>query len=79
MRPSVFDVDDRYHEYDFHAETRGMKYENISKLVSAMERTFEAQGSVHFTRLESRWLDRSTVIYGYPMDSSSRSKGLYTA
>ena len=49
MRPSVFNGDDRYHEYDFHAETRGMKYENISKLISAMERTFEAQGSVHFT------------------------------
>ncbi|KAJ7097797.1 SacI homology domain-containing protein [Mycena belliarum] len=33
-----------YHEYDFHTETKGMKYENISKLIDAMERTFEHQG-----------------------------------
>ncbi|KAJ7510013.1 SacI homology domain-containing protein [Mycena galericulata] len=33
-----------YHEYDFHTETKGMKYENISKLIDAMERTFEKQG-----------------------------------
>ncbi|CAE6426462.1 unnamed protein product, partial [Rhizoctonia solani] len=30
--------------FDFHAETKGMKYENISKLVDQLERTFEAQG-----------------------------------
>ncbi|KAK7467319.1 hypothetical protein VKT23_004376 [Stygiomarasmius scandens] len=33
-----------YHDYDFHVETRGMKYENISKLVDRMEKTFESQG-----------------------------------
>ncbi|KAG8763421.1 hypothetical protein FRC11_004032 [Ceratobasidium sp. 423] len=31
-------------DFDFHAETKGMKYENISKLVDQLERTFEAQG-----------------------------------
>ncbi|KAL1677413.1 SacI homology domain-containing protein [Schizophyllum commune] len=36
--------DVHYHEYDFHAETKGMKYENISKLITALERTFEQQG-----------------------------------
>ncbi|CEL51652.1 Phosphatidylinositide phosphatase SAC2 OS=Danio rerio GN=inpp5f PE=3 SV=1 [Rhizoctonia solani AG-1 IB] len=30
--------------FDFHAETKGMKYENISKLIDQLERTFEAQG-----------------------------------
>ncbi|KAJ7709765.1 SacI homology domain-containing protein [Mycena rosella] len=38
------DKDAVYHEYDFHTETKGMKYENISKLIDAMERTFEHQG-----------------------------------
>ncbi len=37
----------QYNEYDFHVETKGMKYENISKLIERMERTFEGQGSVH--------------------------------
>ncbi|ESK89839.1 hypothetical protein Moror_824 [Moniliophthora roreri MCA 2997] len=36
--------DAQYHEYDFHTETRGMKYENISKLIQAMEKTFDHQG-----------------------------------
>ncbi|EGN95512.1 hypothetical protein SERLA73DRAFT_113095 [Serpula lacrymans var. lacrymans S7.3] len=36
--------DARYCEYDFHNETKGMKYENISKLVDNMERVFESQG-----------------------------------
>ncbi|KAI0748534.1 SacI homology domain-containing protein [Daedaleopsis nitida] len=36
--------DVKYHAYDFHAETRGMKYENISKLIDTVERTFESQG-----------------------------------
>ncbi|KAF9053929.1 hypothetical protein BDZ89DRAFT_1153595 [Hymenopellis radicata] len=34
----------QYNEYDFHVETKGMKYENISKLIERMERTFEGQG-----------------------------------
>ncbi|KAJ6547710.1 SacI homology domain-containing protein [Mycena capillaripes] len=38
------DKDAVYHEYDFHTETKGMKYENISKLLDTMERTFEHQG-----------------------------------
>ncbi|KAF9513128.1 hypothetical protein BS47DRAFT_1329854, partial [Hydnum rufescens UP504] len=36
--------DTSYHEFDFHKECRGMKYENISKLVSALDRSFSAQG-----------------------------------
>ncbi|KAI1794623.1 SacI homology domain-containing protein [Ganoderma leucocontextum] len=36
--------DTKYYAYDFHAETKGMKYENISKLVETVERTFESQG-----------------------------------
>ncbi|KAI0362423.1 hypothetical protein OH77DRAFT_1467127 [Trametes cingulata] len=36
--------DVKYHAYDFHAETKGMKYENISKLIDELERTFESQG-----------------------------------
>ncbi|KAF9265526.1 hypothetical protein L218DRAFT_957123 [Marasmius fiardii PR-910] len=38
------DKDANYHEYDFHTETRGMKYENISKLIDALEKTFDHQG-----------------------------------
>ncbi|CCM00021.1 uncharacterized protein FIBRA_02047 [Fibroporia radiculosa] len=33
-----------YIAYDFHSETKGMKYENISKLINQLERTFENQG-----------------------------------
>ncbi|KAI0664663.1 SacI homology domain-containing protein [Cubamyces menziesii] len=36
--------DVKYVAYDFHAETKGMKYENISKLIEELERTFESQG-----------------------------------
>ncbi|KAF8912099.1 SacI homology domain-containing protein [Gymnopilus junonius] len=36
--------DAQYCEYDFHTETKGMKYENISTLIGSMERTFETQG-----------------------------------
>ncbi|KAH0583578.1 hypothetical protein H2248_009201 [Termitomyces sp. 'cryptogamus'] len=36
--------DARYHEYDFHEETKGMKYENISKLVESMDKVFDTQG-----------------------------------
>ncbi|KIM48704.1 hypothetical protein M413DRAFT_21047 [Hebeloma cylindrosporum] len=36
--------DASYCEYDFHTETKGMKYENIASLIESMERTFEAQG-----------------------------------
>lgn len=33
-----------YCEFDFHHETRGMKYERLSTLVDRLERTFESQG-----------------------------------
>ncbi|KAG8862018.1 hypothetical protein FRB96_002461 [Tulasnella sp. 330] len=33
-----------YHEFDFHRECAGMRYENIAKLVTKLERTFESQG-----------------------------------
>ncbi|KAG1877755.1 SacI homology domain-containing protein [Suillus subalutaceus] len=36
--------DVRYCEFDFHRETKGMKYENISKLINQLERVFESQG-----------------------------------
>ncbi|KAG2157447.1 SacI homology domain-containing protein [Suillus clintonianus] len=36
--------DVRYSEFDFHRETRGMKYENISKLINQLERVFQSQG-----------------------------------
>lgn len=36
--------DAQYVEYDFHQETKGMKYENISKLIDSMERVFDSQG-----------------------------------
>ncbi|KIK59630.1 hypothetical protein GYMLUDRAFT_44597 [Collybiopsis luxurians FD-317 M1] len=35
--------DAKYTEYDFHKETKGMKYENITRLVEAMEKAFDAQ------------------------------------
>ncbi|KZT26550.1 hypothetical protein NEOLEDRAFT_1132067 [Neolentinus lepideus HHB14362 ss-1] len=34
----------QYNDYDFHTETKGMKYENISKLIDKMERVFESHG-----------------------------------
>ncbi|KAG6335856.1 hypothetical protein ID866_3246 [Astraeus odoratus] len=33
-----------YCEYDFHHETKGMKYERLADLVDQLERTFESQG-----------------------------------
>ncbi|KAJ3784104.1 SacI homology domain-containing protein [Lentinula aff. detonsa] len=35
--------DVKYNEYDFHKETKGMKYENIAHLVDAMEKFFDSQ------------------------------------
>ncbi|KAF8809044.1 hypothetical protein BYT27DRAFT_7163377 [Phlegmacium glaucopus] len=67
--------DVQYHEYDFHTETKGMKYENISNLIDTMERTFEAQGyfwmsdNVLFSRQKGVFrvncidcLDRTNVV-----------------
>lgn len=53
--------DVQYQEYDFHKETKGMKYENISKLIDAMERVFEGQG--YF------WICDNTVL--------SQQKGVF--
>ncbi|KAE9409523.1 hypothetical protein BT96DRAFT_872168 [Gymnopus androsaceus JB14] len=35
--------DAKYNEYDFHKETKGMKYENISHLIEGMEKVFDSQ------------------------------------
>ncbi|KAG8903996.1 hypothetical protein FRB99_002408 [Tulasnella sp. 403] len=43
-----------YHEFDFHRECAGMHYENISKLVSRLERSFAAQGFF--------WVSGSSVL-----------------
>ncbi|KAI0273575.1 SacI homology domain-containing protein [Gloeopeniophorella convolvens] len=53
--------DVKYCQYDFHAETKGMKYENISKLIDQLERSFEAQGFL--------WISDQLVL--------SRQKGVY--
>ncbi|KAF9819771.1 hypothetical protein IEO21_01862 [Rhodonia placenta] len=56
-RDFVSELDDeniRYLAYDFHTETKGMKYENISKLISQLERTFENQG--YF------WISNNTMM-----------------
>ncbi|PAV23487.1 hypothetical protein PNOK_0055500 [Pyrrhoderma noxium] len=36
--------DIRYIEYDFHAETKGMKYEKVASFIQSLERTFDLQG-----------------------------------
>ncbi|KAI0822863.1 SacI homology domain-containing protein [Trametes gibbosa] len=54
-------TDVKYHAYDFHAETKGMKYENISKLIEELERTFESQG--YF------WISNSHIM--------SKQKGVF--
>lgn len=41
---ALFNLYARYHEFDFHAECKGMRYENISRLIFQVERTFEQQG-----------------------------------
>ncbi|KAI5121013.1 hypothetical protein M0805_005959 [Coniferiporia weirii] len=46
--------DVKYIKYDFHAETKGMKYENILKLILEMGKTFDAHG---FT-----WISGSTLM-----------------
>ncbi|KAI0093512.1 SacI homology domain-containing protein [Irpex rosettiformis] len=46
-RDSVSEValeDARYIDYDFHIETKGMKYENIMTLIDQLQRAFESQG-----------------------------------
>ncbi|KAH7926636.1 hypothetical protein BV22DRAFT_1062448 [Leucogyrophana mollusca] len=53
--------DARYCEYDFHRETKGMKYENISKLLNELERTFESQGFF--------WISNDMLL--------SKQKGVY--
>ncbi|KAI9446507.1 SacI homology domain-containing protein [Lactarius indigo] len=51
----------KYCEYDFHAETKGMKYENISKLITQLERSFESQGFL--------WISGQSVL--------SQQRGVY--
>ncbi|KAG6832044.1 hypothetical protein H0H92_005466 [Tricholoma furcatifolium] len=46
--------DARYYEYDFHTETKGMKYENISKLVEAVDKLFDQQGYL--------WISDNTIM-----------------
>ncbi|KAH6895050.1 SacI homology domain-containing protein [Coprinopsis sp. MPI-PUGE-AT-0042] len=46
--------DVQYCDYDFHHETKGMKYEKISSLVDSMQRTFETQGFL--------WISDETVL-----------------
>ncbi|RDB21105.1 Phosphatidylinositide phosphatase SAC2 [Hypsizygus marmoreus] len=53
--------DARYFEYDFHKETKGMKYENISKLIDIMDRNFDAQGYL--------WISDNTIM--------SQQKGVF--
>ncbi|KAJ7582942.1 SacI homology domain-containing protein [Mycena floridula] len=55
------DKDVQYNEYDFHSETKGMKYENISKLIELMERIFEHQGYL--------WISDGIIM--------SRQKGVF--
>ncbi|VDB82776.1 unnamed protein product [Peniophora sp. CBMAI 1063] len=56
------DVPDvKYCEYDFHVETKGMKYENIQKLITDLERTFESQG--YFWVSDRHILCRQTGVY----------------
>ncbi|QRV85813.1 phosphatidylinositide phosphatase SAC2 [Ceratobasidium sp. AG-Ba] len=47
--------------FDFHAECRGMKYENISKLVTQLERTFESQG--YFWVLDGQPVARQRGVF----------------
>ncbi|CCA69257.1 related to SAC1-recessive suppressor of secretory defect [Serendipita indica DSM 11827] len=51
----------KYNEWDFHRECRGMRYENISKLIHKLERTFEQQGFY--------WTSGSTIL--------ARQKGVF--
>ncbi|TFK62545.1 hypothetical protein BDN72DRAFT_964483 [Pluteus cervinus] len=44
----------QYDEYDFHVETKGMKYENIRFLIERMEKTFESQGYL--------WISDNTLL-----------------
>lgn len=53
--------DARYCEYDFHTETKGMKYENISKLIENMDKTFDVQGYL--------WISDNTIM--------SQQKGVF--
>ncbi|KZV71845.1 hypothetical protein PENSPDRAFT_650268, partial [Peniophora sp. CONT] len=53
--------DVKYCEYDFHVETKGMKYENIQKLITDLERTFESQG--YFWVSDRHILCRQNGVY----------------
>lgn len=53
--------DARYQEYDFHNETRGMKYENLSKLISALDKTFDSQG--YFWVSDNAIMSRQKAVF----------------
>ncbi|KAI9510219.1 SacI homology domain-containing protein [Russula earlei] len=53
--------DVQYCQYDFHAETKGMKYENISKLITQLEPSFESQGFLWIS--DQRMLSQQKGVY----------------
>ncbi|OSD08576.1 hypothetical protein PYCCODRAFT_1429632 [Trametes coccinea BRFM310] len=53
--------DVKYVAYDFHAETKGMKYENISKLIEELERIFESQG--YFWISDNRIMSKQKGVF----------------
>ncbi|KAI0032266.1 SacI homology domain-containing protein [Vararia minispora EC-137] len=53
--------DVKYCQYDFHVETKGMKYEKIQNLIADLERTFESQG--YFWVSDQRILCRQNGVY----------------
>ncbi|KZT09631.1 uncharacterized protein LAESUDRAFT_722598 [Laetiporus sulphureus 93-53] len=57
----LHDKNIQYYAYDFHVETKGMKYENIAKLIHMVERVFENQG--YF------WISNNTIM--------SRQRGVF--
>ncbi|KAG6860598.1 hypothetical protein C0995_009488 [Termitomyces sp. Mi166 len=74
--------DARYHEYDFHKETKGMKYENISKLVEAMDKSAFARyvlnkqlGAVALLNPQSETRTETDIVFN---DGTSALKGDFT-
>ncbi|KAL4077324.1 SacI homology domain-containing protein [Scleroderma yunnanense] len=50
-----------YYAYDFHHETRGMKYERLTELIGQLERTFESQG--YFWVSNGRLLSKQKGVF----------------
>ncbi|KAF6763774.1 SacI homology domain-containing protein [Ephemerocybe angulata] len=53
-REYAIEFDNSDCSYDFHRETKGMKYENISKLITTMEKVFATQGYL--------WISNDTAL-----------------